>query len=88
MRVYSKITSLRTLIHDKTGARQNTLVVHLGVAVLLSLRRPLLHQLFGVQLRPVHLRPGKSTARTLDADGPLYDFKPWAGVHKPLTRPK
>ena len=50
--------------------------------MLLALRRPL-HQLHGVQLRPVHLRPGKSPARTLDADGPLYDFKPWAGIHKP-----
>ena len=39
---------LRTLIRDKVGARQNTLVVHLGVAVLLALRRPLLYQLHGV----------------------------------------
>ena len=39
---------LRTLIRDKTGTRQNTLVVHLGVAVLLALRRPLLDQLHGV----------------------------------------
>ena len=52
-------------------------------AMLLALQRPLLHQLYGVQLRLVHLRPGKSPARTLDVDGPLYDFKPWAGIHKP-----
>ena len=39
---------LRTLIRDKTGAWQNTLVVHLGVAVLLPLRRPPLDQLHGV----------------------------------------
>ena len=51
--------------------------------MLLAFRRPLLHQLYGVQLRLVHLRPGKSPARTLNADGPLYDFKPWAGIHKP-----
>ena len=46
------------------------------------LRRPLLHQLHGVQLRPVHLRPGKSPARTLDADRLLYGLQPWAGIHK------
>ena len=51
--------------------------------MLLALRRPLLHQLFGVHLRPVHFRPGKSPARTLNADEPLYDFKLGAGVHKP-----
>ena len=43
----------------------------------------LLHQLHGVQLRPVHLRPGKSPTRTLNAGGPPYDFKPGAGVYKP-----
>ena len=61
----------------------NMLIIHFGVAMLLALRRPLPHQLHCVQLRPVHLRPGKSPARTLDTDGPLYDFKPWAGIHKP-----
>ena len=39
---------LRTLIRDKMGAQQNTLIVHLGVAVLLALWRPLLDQLHGV----------------------------------------
>ena len=39
---------LRTLIRDKMGTRQNTLIVHLRVAVLLALRRPLLDQLHGV----------------------------------------
>ena len=51
--------------------------------MLLALRRPLLHQLHGVQLRLVHLRPGKSPACTLDVDEPLDDFKPWASFHKP-----
>ena len=51
--------------------------------MLLALRRPLLNQLHGVQLRPVHLRPGKSPLCTLDADGPLDDFKSWAGFYKP-----
>ena len=39
---------LQTLIREKTGARQNTLVLHLGVAVLPALRWPLLDQLHGV----------------------------------------
>ena len=39
---------LRTLIRDETGTWQNTLVVHLGVVVLLALRRPLLDQLHDV----------------------------------------
>ena len=36
------------LVRYETGTRQNTLVVHLGVAVLLALRRPLLDQLHSV----------------------------------------
>ena len=52
--------------------------------MLLAFWRPLLHQLLGVHLRPVHFRSGKSHARTLNADGLLYDFKSWAGIHKPL----
>ena len=51
--------------------------------MLLALRRPLLHKIHDVQLRPVHLRQGKSPTRTLDADGALYGFNPWAGIHKP-----
>ena len=39
---------LWALIRDEMGTRQNTLVVHLGVAVLLALRWPLLDQLHGV----------------------------------------
>ena len=36
------------LVRYETGTRQNTLVVHLGVVVLLALWRPLLNQLHGV----------------------------------------
>ena len=56
--------------------------------MLLALRWPFLHQLHGVQLRLVHPRPGKSPTRTLDADVPLYNFKPWAGIHKPPHQTK
>ena len=65
------------------GTLQDTLIVHLGVAMLLALRRPFLHQLHDVHLGLVHLRTGDSPACTFDADGPLDDFQPWAGIHKP-----
>ena len=70
-------------IRYKASTLQDTVIILFGMAMLLALRRPLLHQLFGVHLRPVHFRPGKSPARTLNADGLLYDFKPPAGIHKP-----
>ena len=50
----------RTLVRYKTGTLQDTLIIYLGVAMLLALRRPLIHQLHGVHLGPVHLRTGES----------------------------
>ena len=38
----------RTLVRYKTGTLQDTLIVHLGVAMLLALRRPFLDQLHDV----------------------------------------
>ena len=66
------------------GTLHDTVIILFGVAVLLTLRRPLRHQLLGIHLRPVHFRSGEGPARTFNADGPLYDFKPRAGTHKPL----
>ena len=51
--------------------------------MLLALQRPRRHQHLGIHLRPVHFRTGKGPAHTFNADGPLYDFKPWSGIHKP-----
>ena len=31
---------------------------------------------------------GKGPARIFNADGPLYDLKPWAGIQKPLYQAK
>ena len=73
----------RTLVRYETSTLQDTLIVHLGVAMLLALRRPFLNQLHGVQLGPLHLHMGESPACTSDADGPLDDFQPWAGIRKP-----
>ena len=75
---------LRTLLRHKAGALEDTTIILFGVAMLLALWRPLYHQLLGIHLRLVHFRMGEGPARTLNADGPLYDFKPWAGIHKPL----
>ena len=73
----------RTLVRYKTGTLQDTLIIHFRVAMLLALWWPLLHQLLSVHLGPVHLGTGKSPAGTFDTDGPLDDFQPGAGIHKP-----
>ena len=51
--------------------------------MLLALRRTFLDQLHGVQLGPLYLHTGESPACTFDANGPLDNFQPWAGIHKP-----
>ena len=56
----------------------------LGRAVLLALKRPLGHQLDGVHLRPPYLDTGEGHAHALDADRPLDDVQPRAGIHQPL----
>ena len=84
-RVHSlKYYILSTFLRHKAGTLQDTVIILFGVAMLLALWWPLLYQLFGIHLRPMHFRTGKGPARTLNADGPLYDLKPWAGIHKPL----
>ena len=50
---------LCTFLRYKAGSVQDTVIVYLGSAVLLALRRPLGHQLRGVHLRPMHLSAGK-----------------------------
>ena len=83
-----KYNIFRTLVRYETGTLQDTLILHLGVAMLLALRRPSLHQLHGVQFGPVHLRTGKSPACTFDADRVLDDFNPWTGVDQPPHQPE
>ena len=62
---------------------QDALIIHFGVAMLLALQRPLLHQLLSIQLAPVHLSTGKGPTGTFNADGVLDDLKPWTGIHQP-----
>ena len=65
----------------------NAIIVHLGPAMLLPLRWPILHQLLSIQLAPVHLSTGKGPTGTFNADGALDDF--FASVPPPTEpRPK
>ena len=56
--------------------------------VLLALGRTLGRELDGVHLRPLHLDAGEGHPRTLDADRPLDDVKPGAGIDQPLHEPE
>jgi len=75
---------LRTLRRHNTRPLQDIFKIPLGRAVLLALRRSLGHKLDGVHLRPPHLDAGEGHARALDADRPLDDVQPRAGIHQPL----
>ena len=75
---------LGTFIGHETSALHNAIIVHLGMAMRLALRRPVLHQLLRIQLAPMHLRAGKGLAGTLNANGSLDDFEPRTGIHHPL----
>src|SRR3954468_22031231 len=79
---------LGTFIRHKAGTHQDSLVIHLGVAMLLARRRPVLHKLLSIHLAPVHFSTGKCPTGTLDADGALDDFKPWTGIHQPPHQPE
>ena len=57
-----------TLIRHKAGSLQYTFIVQLGLAVLLTLRRPLSHQLLRVKLPPMHFCTGERHARTFYTD--------------------
>ena len=48
-----------TFIRHKAGTLQDALIIHLGLAMLLPLRWPILHQLLSIQLAPVHFSTGK-----------------------------
>src|SRR3954469_2448604 len=77
-----------TFVRHKAGALQDALIIHLGLAMLLALRWPVLHKLLRIHLAPVHLSTGKRPTGTFDADGALDDFKPWTGVHQPPHQPE
>ena len=77
---------LGTFIGHETSALHNAIIIFLGTAMRLALRRPILHQLLYIQLAPVHLCMGKSPAVTLNANGSLDDFQSRIGIHHPLDQ--
>ena len=72
---------LGTFIGHETSALHNAIIIFLGIAMRLALRRPVLHKLLCIQLAPMHLRTGKGPAGTFNADGPLKDFKTRSGIY-------
>src|SRR3954466_10974299 len=79
---------LGTFIRHKAGTRKNILVIVLGLAMLLPLRRPVPHKLLTVQLTPVQLCTGKGPTGTFDADRALDELEPWTGLHQPPHQPE
>ena len=79
---------LGTFIGHETSTLHNAIIVHLGMAMRLALRRPVLHQLLYIQLAPMHLRAGKGPVGTLNVNGSLDHFKPRTGIHHPLDQAK
>src|SRR3954470_10442361 len=59
---------LGTFIRHKAGTLQDALIIHLGVAMLLALRWPVLHQLLSIHLAPMYFSTGKRPTGALDAD--------------------
>ena len=79
---------LGTLLRHKAGSLHDTVIVHLGLAMLLARGRTLGHQLRGIHLRLVHLGAGESHPHTFNADRPLDGIKPRASTDQPLHESK
>ena len=77
---------LGTLIGHETSTLHNAIIVQIGMAMHLALRRPVLDQLLCIQLAPMHLRTGKGPTGTLNANGSFDDFQSRTGIHHPLDQ--
>ena len=77
-----------TLRRHNAGPLQDIFKIPLGRAVLLASGRSLGRELDGVHLRPLYLDTGEGHPRTFDADRPLDDVKPRAGIDQPLHEPE
>ena len=77
-----------TFIGHEASALHNDIIILLGDAMRLALRRPILHQLLRIHLAPVHFSTGKRPTGTFNTDRSLYDLKPWAGTNEPPHKPK
>ena len=79
MRVYSNITSL----DHNAGTLQDTLIIHLGRAILLAQRWRVRHKHLSIHLALVHLSTGKGPTVTFNTGGSLDDLNPWTRIHQP-----
>ena len=70
------------------GSLQDIVKILLWRTVLLARGRSLGRVLDGVHLRPLHLDTGEGQPCTFDADRPLDDIKPRAGIDQPLHEPE
>ena len=77
---------LRTLLRRKAGPLQDAIKIELVSTMLFALRRPLGHQLLGIQLCPMRLDAGKGHTSTFNTDRPLHGFEPRTGTYKPLNK--
>ena len=59
---------LGTLLRHKARALQDIIIILLGVAMLLALRRPFGHQLLGIHLRLVHFCAGEGHSHIFNAN--------------------
>ena len=75
-----------TFIGHETSTLHNTIIVHLGMAMRLALRRSVLYQLLCIHLAPMHFDAGKGPTGTLDAHGSLDHLKSRAGIQHPLDQ--
>ena len=66
---------LGTLLRHKAGSLHDSVIVHLGLAMLLARGRTLAHQLRGIHLRQVHFGTDKGHPCTFNADRPLDGIK-------------
>ena len=74
---------LGTLLRHKAGSLHDTVIVHLGLAMLLARGRTVGHLLRGIH-RPVHVGVGESHPRTFNANQPLDGIKLRAGIDQSL----
>ena len=77
---------LGTFLGHEASALHNAIIILLGDAMRLALWRPVLHQLLRIQLAPMHLRAGKGSTGTLNANGSIDYFKPRTSIHHPLDQ--
>src|SRR4051812_32163921 len=77
-----------TFIRHKADTLQDALIVHLGAAMLVALRWPVIHQLLRIHFAPVHFSTDKRPTGTLDAGREHDNFKPRTSIHQPPHQPK